>query len=85
MAITKTNQIISVSVYPAPMPDSDDTENMAHPSIAIQMIDVYSDSVTEETDEVAKTIGLGKFTDGEDTDVSDYDQLIQDIAVAIWS
>jgi hypothetical protein len=85
MAITKTNQIISISVYPAPMPDSDDTDNMAHPSMSIQMIDVYADSVTGESDEVAKTIGLGKFSDGEDTDVSNYDQLIQDIAATIWS
>jgi hypothetical protein len=85
MAITKTNQIISISVYPAPMPDSDDTDNMAHPSMSIQMIDVYADSVTGESDEVAKTINLGKFTDGEDTDVSNYDQLIQDIAATIWS
>ena len=85
MSITKTNKILSVSVYPAPMPDSDYTDNMAHPSISIQMIDVYTDSVGGESDEVAKTIDLGKFTDGEDTDVSDYDQLIQDIAAAIWS
>jgi len=85
MAITKTNQIISISVYPAPMPDSDDTDNMAHPSMSIQMIDIYADSVTGESDEVAKTINLGKFTDGEDTDVSNYDQLIQDIAATIWS
>jgi hypothetical protein len=85
MAIAKTNQIISISIYPAPMPDSDDTDNMAHPSMSIQMIDIYADSVTGESDEVAKTINLGKFTDGEDTDVSNYDQLIQDIAATIWS
>jgi len=85
MAISKTNQILSISVYPAPMPDSDDTGNMAHPSISIQMVDVYTDSVTGEADEVAKNISLGKFTDGVATDVSSYDQLIQDIAAAIWS
>ena len=85
MAITKTNQIISISIYPGPMPDNDDTDNMAHPSMSIQMIDIYADSVTGESDEVAKTINLGKFTDGEDTDVSNYDQLIQDIAATIWS
>ena len=85
MSITKTTKIISISVYPAPMPDSDDTDNMAHPSISIQLIDVYTDSVDGEGDEVAKTIGLGKFTDGVATDVSSYDQLIQDIAAAIWS
>ena len=85
MAISKTSQIISISVYPTPMPDSDATDNMAHPSISIQMIDVYADSVTGETDEVSKNISLGKFTDGVTTDVSSYDQLIQDIAAAIWS
>lgn len=86
MAITKTSQLSEVVVTPAKDNSAEDTTNAKHPVITISYFDTYDDNGDVST-LPARTYTLSKFVedDGDATDVSSEDTLIQTIATAIWS
>jgi hypothetical protein len=86
MAITKTSELSEVVVTPAKDSSAEDTTNAKHPVITVSYFDVFNDNgnISSST---ARTYTLSKFVedDGDATDVSGEDTLIQTIATAIWS
>jgi hypothetical protein len=85
MAISKTSAISEIVVTPAKSTDREETDNDSHPVITINTFDTYIDDATDAVNNTLVSTKIYKFTDGVATDVSSYDQLIQDIAAAIWS
>ena len=85
MAISKTSAISEIVVTPAKSTDREETDNDSHPVITMNTFDTYIDDATDAVNNTLVSTKIYKFTDGVATDVSSYDQLIQDIAAAIWS
>ena len=87
MAITKTTSVQRVEVYPAADSSAEATENVAHESVMV----VYEDSFDDSSDDTlpvtsTRVINLQKFDDeGNATDVTSHDSLVQTICTAVWA
>ena len=88
MAITKTTSVQRIEVYPPADSSAADTANAKHESLMV----VYEDTLDDSTDAdlpvtATRVKHLYKYVEdgGSATDYSGEDQLVQDIAGAIWS
>lgn len=88
MAITKTTTVQRCEVYPLMDSSADDTANAKHPSVMVVYNDVIDDADDADLPVTATRVKhLNKFVEdeGEATDVSGEDALVQTICTAIWS
>jgi len=90
MAISNTTTVQRLEVYPPADSSADDTANAKHETIMV----VYNNTLTGTGADagldgsVSTTVKhLSKFQEdgGDATDVTGEDQLVQDVAGAIWS
>ena len=88
MAITKTTTVQRIECYPPADSSAADTANAKHESLMV----VYEDTLDDSTDAdlpvtATRVKHLYKYVEdgGSATDYSGEDQLVQDIAGAIWS
>jgi hypothetical protein len=88
MAITKTTKVQRIECYPPADSSAADTANAKHESLMV----VYEDTLDDSTDAdlpvtATRVKHLHKYVEdgGSSTDYSGEDQLVQDIAGAIWS
>ena len=88
MAITKTTTVQRIECYPPADTSAADTANAKHESLMV----VYEDTLDDSTDAdlpvtATRVKHLYKYVEdgGSATDYSGEDQLVQDIAGAIWS
>ena len=88
MAITKTTTVQRIECYPPADSSAADSANAKHESLMV----VYEDTLDDSTDAdlpvtATRVKHLYKYVEdgGSATDYSGEDQLVQDIAGAIWS
>ena len=88
MAITKTTTVQRIECYPPADSSAEDSANAKHESLMV----VYEDTLDDSTDAdlpvtATRVKHLYKYVEdgGSATDYSGEDQLVQDIAGAIWS
>ena len=88
MAITKTTTVQRIECYPPADSSAEDTANAKHESLMV----VYEDTLDDSTDAdlpvtATRVKHLYKYVEdgGSATDYSGEDQLVQDIAGAIWA
>ena len=88
MAITKTTTVQRIECYPPADSSAADTANAKHESLMV----VYEDTLDDSTDAdlpvtATRVKHLYKYVEdgGSATDYSGEDQLVQDIAGAIWA
>ena len=87
MAITKTTTVQRVEVYPAADSSAASTENAAHETLMVCYLDSFDDS-TDDTLPItsSRVVHLQKFdSEGDATDVSSHDTLVQSICTTLWS
>ena len=88
MAITKTTKVQRIECYPPDDTSAADTANAKHESLMVVYEDTLDDSTDADLPVVATRVKhLYKYVEdgGDATDYSGEDQLVQDIAGAIWS
>jgi len=88
MAITKTIDFLHADVYLAEDPDGDAGMNIAHPYILIHekvTIDDVSDNDLPVENKIHRFIYRFVEDNGDATDVSGENSLVQSIASAIWT
>ncbi len=87
MAITKTTTVQRVEVYPAADSSAEATENAAHETLMVCYLDSFDDSGDDTLPVTTnRVIHLTKFdNEGNATDVSTQDTLVQTICTALWS
>ena len=88
MAITKTTKVHRVETYPPVNPGAGDTINLHHPSITV----IYEDTLDDPDDaELPLTVTRVKYftryveDGGSATDMTGENQIVQDIAAALWT
>ena len=88
MAITKTTTVQRIECYPPADSSAEDSANAKHESLMV----VYEDTLDDSTDAdlpvtATRVKHLYKYVEdgGSATDYSGEDQLVQDIAGAIWA
>lgn len=88
MAITKTTAVQRVEVYPLVDSSAADSANAKHPTLMV----VYEDTLDDSTDAdlpvtATRVKHLQRYVEdgGSATDVTGEDQLVQDIAGALWT
>lgn len=90
MAISNTTTVQRIEIYPLSDSSAEDTANAKHPTMMV----VYNNTLTGTgadaglNGSVSTTVKhLSKFVEdgGDATDVTGEDQLVQDVAGAIWS
>ena len=88
MAITKVTNVQRLEVYPPADSSADDTANAKHETLMV----VYEDTLDDSTDDdlpvtATRVKHLSKYQsdDGDATDYSGEDALVQTVCGAIWS
>lgn len=87
MAITKTTTVQRVEVYPAADSSAAATENAAHETLMVCYLDSFDDSEDDTLPVTSsRVVHIQKFdNEGNATDVTSEDSLVQTICTAVWA